>query len=250
MKKPGFALRTTVSTLVLLMSFGIAGMASAAPKSLGTVNMSSDDVVAAADDNSVPTLVVTNKRMSDVLPPIGGDNLKPDVPGLTSTSNTGIYESMMKEAPRISPEAVLGDDYFAPAQTTASSKIDGIREEMFSLQGRVDELSQQLASIQQVGQELAANYYAAVATINTQLQSGTTPGNPRLTERLQTAQDALETLSGNVSDLNSLALQISDAASMAGYLQESARAAYGLTGSVEEDFARLAQLEDSVSNTA
>jgi len=237
-KNPGSALRLTVSVFTLLVTFGIAGTVSAAP----------------AADDGVPTLLVTNKRMSDVLPPVGagdGNNsLRPPVPGLTSTASTGVYESMMTEAPRISPEAVLGKDYFSPADTTASTKINEIREEMFALQARVGELSGRLASSQQVGQELAANYYASVATINTQLQSGTTPGNPRLMERLQAAQDALETLSGNVSDLNSLALQISDAASMAGYLQESARAAYGLTGSVEEDYARLAQLEDSVSNTA
>ncbi len=178
------------------------------------------------------------------------DNLAPDVPGLVSTANAGIYKGMMTEAPTINADTVLGRDYFNPADTMASKKIDELREEMFKLQSRVSELSERLSGIQQVGQELSANYYASVATINTQLQSGTTPGNPRLTERLMSAQDALETLSGNVADLNALALQISDTAAMSGYLQEAARAAYGLTGSVEEDHARLAQLEDSISSTS
>lgn len=217
----------------------------------------------AASASDVPTLVVTNRRTSDVLPPAhtlsqshghsGGatvNPLRPDVPGIASTASSGVYRSMATEAPHITPEAVMGQNYYTPADTIASRKIDEIRQELFSLQSRVDELSGRLASSQQIGQELAANYYASVATINTQLQSGTTPGNPRLLERLGAAQDALETLSGNVSDLNSLALQIADAASIAGYLQESARAAYGLTGSVEEDFARLAQLEDSISSSA
>jgi len=256
MRKPASSLRMTVSAFALLLTFGVPGIASAAPRSLGSVQVASNDAAPASDDG-IPTLVVTNRKMSDVLPDVGTgnaqpgtDGLKPDVPGLASTADTGIYKSMMTEAPQISPEAVLGKDYFNQTDTTAAKKIDEIREEMFSLQSRVDELSSKLASDQQVGQELAANYYAAVATINTQLQSGTTPGNPRLEERLKTASDALETLSGNVSDLNALALEISDAASTANFLQQSARAAYGLTGSVEEDYARLAQLEDSVSNTA
>ena len=232
----------------------------AAPKTLGTVAVSKEAGTAPSDD--VPTLIVTNKPMSDVVP--GGgvstdmlDNpdmtaprLRPPVPGLTSTADEGVYKGMMTEAPRIDADSVLGKDYYAPANTMAATKIDSLREEMFTLQSRVSELSERLNGIQQVGQELSANYYASVATINTQLQSGTTPGNPRLMERLTAAQDALETLSGNVSDLNSLALQISDSAAMAGYLQEAARAAYGLTGSVEEDHARLAQLEDSISNTS
>lgn len=242
MKKTDFQLRLTVSALALLafMAGGVTAV-QAAPKTLGTV-------AASASDDDVPTLVVTNKPMSDVLPrdPL----LAPDVPGLASTADEGVYKGMRTEAPRIDADAVLGKDYYSPADTMAKGKIDELREEMFTLQSRVSELSERLAGIQQVGQELAANYYASVATINTQLQSGTTPGNPRLMERLTAAQDALETLSGNVADLNSLAIQISDSAAMAGYLQEASRAAYGLTGSVEEDYARLAQLEDSISNTS
>lgn len=242
-----------VSFLAVLAFVNAPAMA--APKALGTVAVSKTTDAGMADD--VPTLIVTNKPMSDVLPMGGnmasldsGRPLAPDVPGLVSTADEGVYKGMMSEAPRIDADAVLGKDYYSPANTMAAQKVDQLREEMFTLQSRVSELSDRLGGIQQVGQELAANYYASVATINTQLQSGTTPGNPRLMERLTAAQDALETLSGNVADLNALALQISDSAAMAGYLQEAARAAYGLTGSVEEDRARLAQLEDSISNTS
>ncbi|MCB1538675.1 MAG: hypothetical protein KDJ49_06870 [Alphaproteobacteria bacterium] len=271
---------------VLACAFPGANGALAAGKTLGTIPAA--NVAGAPTD--VPTLLVTNKPMSQVLPVDSADaaatnadaaaanadtaaalagadaavantdagiadlsrgpRLKPHVAGLVSTSGDGVYKDMMTEAPSINADTVLGKEYFSPADTTAAKKINELREEMFKLQSRVSDLSDRLGGIQQVGQELAANYYASVATINTQLQSGTTPGNPRLVERLSAAQDALETLSGNVADLNALALQISDAAAMSGYLQESARAAYGLTGSVEEDYARLAQLEDSISNTS
>jgi len=267
MKNQGFNLHLGASILALMAFVATAPVQAHAEtnKGLGTVaaakKATAADAADAAPADDTPTLIVTNRPMSDVLPnrgpkaPVVGDSdlgskLKPEVPGLASTSDEGIYKGMMSEAPRIDADAVLNRDYYSPADTTAAKKIDQLRDDMFSLQSRVADLSQRLTGIQQVGQELAANYYASVATINTQLQSGTTPGNPRLMERLTAAQDALETLSGNVADMNALALQISDSAAMAGYLQESARAAYGLTGSVEEDHARLAQLEDSISNTS
>lgn len=269
MKNQGLMKKLGVSALALSVLLGVGVPVShAAEKVLGTVPASQpQSATPAADD--IPTLVVTNRPMSEVLAGKGGnpqpdtpqDNvlrapegaapkLKPDVPGINSTADQGVYKNMMTEAPRIDSGVVMNKEYYSPADTLAAKKIDQLREEMFSLQSRVSELSDRLTDIQQVGQELAANYYASVATINTQLQSGTTPGNPRLMERLTAAQDALETLSGNVADMNALALQISDSAAMSGYLQEATRAAYGLTGSVEEDHARLAQLEDSIANTS
>lgn len=180
-------------------------------------------------DDGIPTLVVTNRPVSEAV----------DGP---------VYQTPNR-APLIGPRAVLNEEYFAPMDTLASRKIVEIREELFSLQSSVADLSEQLADKERIGQDLAANYYANVATISTQLQSGTTPGNPRLIERMALAQESLETLAANVADLNTLAIQISDSASVAAFLQEAARAAYALSGAVEEDHARLAQLEDSIANT-
>ena len=96
---------------------------------------------------------------------------------------------------------------------------------------------------------MAGEYNASVATINTQLQSGTTPGNPRLVQKLQTAQGNLDRLSQNVADLNAMAVEAANAASMGSFLLEACRSAYGLSGAVEEDHAALAQVEDQVNNT-
>ncbi len=177
-----------------------------------------------------PALVITN----DPLPP-----------GLQSK----IY-SKPSRAPEIDPRQVMGDSYFeGETETVASRKIDELRGELFSLQGKVAELSENLARFESNGQNQAATYYASVASISTQLQSGTTPGNPRLVKKLTTARDNLEILSGNIAALNDLAMEISEAASMSSFLLESARATYGLSGAIEEDHVRLAQLEDAVNNT-
>jgi len=153
-------------------------------------------------------------------------------------------------APQTYPQQVIGPQYYNDGmETIVSRKVDDMRAELFSLQGNVASLSERLASLEVNGQTRAAEYYASVATISTQLQSGTTPGNPRLIQKLDVARDNLEQLSGNVADLNDLAVQISNSASMASYMLESARATYGLSGAVEEDHVRLAQLEDAVNNT-
>lgn len=150
----------------------------------------------------------------------------------------------------IDASEVAGGNYFNPNEVTVvGRKVDDLRNELFNLQGRVSQLSERLAGLEKDGQNKSANYYAAIATISTQLQSGTTPGNPRLVGRLTEARSSLETLAGNVAQLNDLAMEISQAASMSSFLLESSRATYGLSGAVEEDHVRLAQMEDAINNT-
>ena len=143
----------------------------------------------------------------------------------------------------------LMDSYYQPTDTLVSKKIGDIHHDLGSLQADIAKLSSRLVQLQKDGQGQAADYYASVATISTQLQSGTTPGNPRLVQRLATAQDSLDKLAMNVANLNELSVEIANAASVSSFLLESTRSTYGLTGAVEEDHVQLAQLEDSINNT-
>lgn len=143
----------------------------------------------------------------------------------------------------------LMQSYYEPTNTMVSQKIGDVHRDLGNLQTSVATLSERLAALQQTGQAQAADYYASVATISTQLQSGTTPGNPRLIQRLATAQDSLDKLAMNVASLNELSVEIANSASVSSFLLESTRSTYGLTGAVEEDHVQLAQLEDSVNNT-
>ncbi|HRC26238.1 MAG TPA: hypothetical protein PKX87_02270 [Alphaproteobacteria bacterium] len=151
--------------------------------------------------------------------------------------------------PDVSPSDLMGDSYYTPTETIVGRKVEELRRDLSDLQGKIAGLSERLTTLETDGQAKAADYYASVATISTQLQAGTTPGNPRLVERLNTAQGSLETLAGNVTQLNSLAVEVANVASLSSFLLEATRASYGLSGAVEEDHARLAQLEDSVNNT-
>lgn len=148
----------------------------------------------------------------------------------------------------ITPQSLLGS-YYGTSDTMVSKKIGNLHHDLGELQSDLARLSERLGALEKLNQDKAASYYADTATISTQLQSGTTPGNPRLLQKLANAQDSLDSLAKNVNDFNDLAIEITKAGSVASYLLEGTRAAYGLTGAVEEDHVQLAQLEDTVNNT-
>ena len=179
------------------------------------------------DMSQKPVLVITNEAMpaNDLLP---------------------VY-SRPSRAPEITPEQVSGPSYFEPTETVVGRKVDTLRTDLFALQSRIGGLSDRLRGIENTTRMQSAAYNASVATINTQLQAGTTPGNPRLVGRLSTAQIKLDEFSQNVAELNALAVDVTGLASNASFLLEAARAMYSLSGAIEEDHARLSQLEDQIN---
>lgn len=181
------------------------------------------------DMSQKPVLVITNKAMP-------------------ATNVAPIY-SRPSVAPEITPDQVSGAAYFQEGNTVVGNKIQSLSNDLFGLQSSTSRLTEQLRAIEARGKNMAASYYASIATINTQLQTGTTPGNPRLIAKLDTAQGNLDVLANNVADLNSLAVEIADAASRGSYLLETTRSTYNLSGAVEEDHARLAQMEDQINGT-
>lgn len=149
----------------------------------------------------------------------------------------------------IAPAQLTGPSYFKPTQTVVGRKLDELQNELMNLQGAVTSLSESLGQFERDSEQKASIYYANVATINTQLQVGTTPGNPRLIEKIGVAEQNLEALSESVAQLNQLSVATANAASEASFLLETVRATYALSGAVEEDHVKLAQLEDAINNT-
>jgi hypothetical protein len=149
----------------------------------------------------------------------------------------------------ITPDQISGRGYYQPTQTIVAEKVNQLKSDLSELQARVNGISTNLKGMQSRSRDMSAEYNASIATINTQLQSGTTPGNPRLVEKLSIAQSNLDRLSQNVADLNGMAVEAANAASMGSFLLEACRSAYGLSGAVEEDHAALSQVEDQVNNT-
>jgi hypothetical protein len=211
----------TTGTARLLLCAGVVSI----------VSLAASGAMAQVDMKKRPSLVITSQSM----------------PGNTA-SPSPLYAGPTR-TPDISASQISGNAYYQPTQTIVAQKVNELKSDLFALQGRVGNLSGQLKGLQQRSLSQSAEYNASVATINTQLQSGTTPGNPRLVQKLQVAQGNLEKLSQNVADLNSMAVEAANAASMGSFLLEACRSAYGLSGAVEEDHAALSQVEDQVNTT-
>lgn len=159
-----------------------------------------------------------------------------------------IYSSP-QQVKEIRPQDIVGTSYRNLAGTSVGGEIGNLEASLESLKRDVGTLADGLSSLLRQGEMLSAEYYADTATINTQLRNGTTPGNPRLVSKLNSAQGSLEGLNNNLSDMNEQAVRIADVASKASYLLDTARSAYSLSGAVEEDHVKLAQLEDNVNST-
>ena len=134
-------------------------------------------------------------------------------------------------------------------ETLVTRKVAELRRDLDTLKRTTGGNGDRLRNLQIKSDNAAAQYYEQIATISTELQAGSTPGNPVLVERWNTAQDRLEALSQNAAHLNGLATDLANEASKAAYLQENVRAAYGLSGAVKEDHVKLRVLEDEVNQT-
>lgn len=212
--------RILSKTSVRSFLFGVAAL---------TIVSAPDSAFAQIDMAQKPVLVITNDAMPASAPP-------------------PVYGGGPTRAPEITPDQVASAAFFQGNETVVGNKIATLNKDLFALQSRVGSLATRLRDIEGGGRNLAATYYANVATINTQLQTGTTPGNPRLVQKLDAAQQSLDQLSNNVAGLNGLAVEIADAASVGAFLLETVRSTYNLSGAIEEDHSKLAQMEDQVNN--
>ncbi len=158
---------------------------------------------------------------------------------------------------RAAPQPALGTSNFEPAGVTPGAatgtfvgkKVVDLREELRRLQGNITAHNQQLQELRAQMVRDAQQYHGAVAAINTRLQVGTTPGNPVLEQQFNNAQNDLNRLAEDVSRMNSLASEIGKDSTMSAYLSESSRAAFNISGAVDEDHRQLAILSDEIDRT-
>ncbi len=159
------------------------------------------------------------------------------------------------QAPAQTP--VLGTSNFqpegvTPGQSTGTfvgKKVIELRSELKRLQ---QSISRHNGSLQQLRARIVKDsqqYHGSVAAINTRLQVGTTPGNPILVQQFNAARANLEQISRDTGELNRLATAVAADSTMSAFLSESTRAAFSVSGAVDEDHRQLAILEDEVNRT-
>jgi intracellular sulfur oxidation DsrE/DsrF family protein len=151
----------------------------------------------------------------------------------------------------------LGNTYFEPSGVSPGSptgtyvgqKVQGFRGELSELQNAIRAQNEQLQTIRNKTIQDSQAYHENVAGMNARLQVGTTPGNPVLMNRWEQAQGQLNTINDDIILMNQLSAQITTSSAMANYLLDSVRAAFSLSGAVDEDHRQLRVLEDETQQT-
>ncbi len=155
------------------------------------------------------------------------------------------------------PPPTLGSSQFNPPAVTpgqptgtfVGQKVVQFRGELQRLQEQIRDENSALQAIRGQTVQHSERYHSTVGTIQARLQVGTTPGNPILVSQWNAAQGLLDQIASDVAQMNSLANRVSGTSSLSSYLLESVRAAYGLSGAVDEDHRQLTILEDEVNRT-
>ena len=138
---------------------------------------------------------------------------------------------------------------FPSTGTFVGEKVEELRTDLQRLRESINAENAHFQDLRRTTVVSASSYNNNVSEINTRLQVGTTPGNPRLIARWNEAQAQLNTVSDVVSQLNTLSNEVAQTSALSNYLLESVDAAYSLSGAVEEDHQNLAVLEDETSRT-
>jgi hypothetical protein len=140
----------------------------------------------------------------------------------------------------------------APGSSTGTfvgQKVQEIRGELARLQGVIGERNTRLQAIRGSTIQSSQRYYGTIAAVTTRLQVGTTPGNPILTQQWNQAQQELDRMASDIAGLSGLSNEVSGDSALAAFLLDSIRAAYRMSGAIDEDHRQLAVLEDETNRT-
>ncbi|MEQ8227016.1 MAG: hypothetical protein RIA64_02935 [Rhodospirillales bacterium] len=154
-------------------------------------------------------------------------------------------------------QPALGSSSFVPAGVTqgdatgtfVGKKVQELRDELQKLQSSILQHNGQLQSVRSRIVESSQQYHGTIAAVKSRLQVGTTRGNPVLVQQFNTAQQDLNRLSQDIGEMNKLSTGVASDSTLASFLTESVRAAYKVSGAVDEDHRQLAILEDEVDQT-
>ncbi len=136
-----------------------------------------------------------------------------------------------------------------PTGTFVGKKVGEMYTDLRKLQDKVARLTDSTQQLRADTAAISQRYHSVVATINAKLQVGTTPGNPVMVQQWNEAQAQLEQIAATLPRLNRLSNDSAAEAAMAGYMLDTVRATYSVSGAIDEDHDQLRLLEDSVNRT-
>lgn len=167
-------------------------------------------------------------------------------------------ENVSQENDAAEAGIVLGTTNFEPVNisevsntgTFVGQKVITFRNELSQLQSSIKANNAQLQDIRNSVVNNALQYHKTIGMIEAKLQVGTTPGNPRMFEMLANAQKNIQVMSTNSATLNQLSAKVAADTANTDYLVESIRAAYSISGAVDEDHRQLHVLENEAGQTS
>ena len=141
-------------------------------------------------------------------------------------------EAAAVESQSLAP-AAPASGRFGP--TAVGQKAAQLRADFEKLRANTQTRSEQLATIRKQTIANVNAYHTLVGSIRSRLQMGSTPGNPELLANWSSAQTQLTQIDADIATLNQLSSQVSSDAGASAFILENIRAAYGLSGALEED---------------
>lgn len=164
-----------------------------------------------------------------------------------SAGATGAQVAADVQAQSLAP-AAASSSRFGP--TAVGQKATQLRADFEKLRGNTVTRSEQLETIRKQTIANVNAYHTLIGSIRSRLQMGSTPGNPELLANWSSAQTQLTQIDADIATLNQLSAQVSSDAGASAFILENIRAAYGLSGALEDDHRQLRMLEDEVNQNA
>src|SRR5437868_9535381 len=206
------------------------------------------DNLLTGEDNSQDYPPGDSESVQQIAPSAAEQSAQPTI---TQTPVQGTQTSQGAGPPAV------GSGNYAPQSVTPGAstgtyvgqKVASLRGDLQRLQTNINQHNQELQQARQGMASDAGSYYSLVASVNSRLQVGTTPGNPQLVAQWSQAQASLGRLNDDITRLNTISNAAASDSALAAYILESVRAAYGLQGAVDEDHRQLAILENDCNRT-
>lgn len=140
-------------------------------------------------------------------------------------------------------------DFGPPSGSSVADRVFQLRDEAIALRSSVDRDTEEFNDLRGKGAAGAIQYHSTVAAITARLETGTTRGNPVLLRQWSEAEQSLSEVHYSVSKLNMLSSSLAGSSSTAAYLLQAVKAAFELSGALDEDHDQLAMVRDEVAKT-
>jgi len=183
-------------------------------------------------------------------------NTRTELPSLIVTNSPppkviyrrGYHDTVLATGNNMSPALIRIDPMKRQnIETPVTRKANQIQAELNEVDDNLTLYKRKFEDLKNKQEAEASDYYNLVAAISAALQTGTTNGNPILIDRWNAAQDKLNGLSQTNSLLNNLAVDLAYHASKAAFILDSVKAAFELSGAIDEDHEKLTNIEDGVN---